>query len=152
MVQKTPTNAENSTQGIRGVGLGCGPDIHGEPQSESDVEILHEACPLLDELEAQLRPFSHQIIDETRCFLGFLMFFFGVTFGNHHAQQDPRFWVHCGFFQLVRRHFAQAFESANFNLFSGKLPGHQCILMRVVAGIDAVLALRDAVKRRAGEE
>ena len=68
---------------------------------------------------------------------------------QHHAQQRAPGRIHGGFLELRRHHLAEAFEAADLDFGIGvEFALDQRVLVRVVAGVDRLAAMGEAVKRR----
>ena len=72
--------------------------------------------------------------------------------GNSHAQEGALARIHRRFLELARRHLAQAFETADFDLTSTREDlAQKLLLVTLVAGVGGLAALGQAVERRLGK-
>ena len=118
-----------------------------------NVDFVDEFRVALNVLETAFGFSAHQRFDEARslfCRLGAI----GIGFiGNSNLKQCPRFAVHRGLAQLCGRHFAQAFEAADFDLCLAVEDGlHDFFPVGIVAGIGDRAAVAEAVERGKREE
>src|SRR5579883_316300 len=121
------------------------------PSVVLNVQVADELRVLLDEVEAELGLAAHQALDQLRRLLVVAAV---LLVRKRHAQEGAARRVHSGVAQLFRGHLAEALEAAHLDLAFGGLEHglEYLVLVRIVAGIKRLAALRQAIEGRQREE
>ena len=129
---------------FQGLPLGRKGDLR--PNGVLNVDLVDKLGVLLDILEAQLRLFPHQLLDQLRGLAGLGDVFVGMPRRYGDAKQGPGLRIHGRFLQLPGRHFAQALEAADVDFgAAGELFFQQFVLVGIILGIDRLGPLGDPV-------
>ena len=118
------------------------PDRGCSRRQISSTSVVGEFGALLDEAEARFGLGAHQRVDRV---LG------AASIASDHVDPEQRALprVHGGFLELRGHHLAQALEAADLDLAAaGELGLQEFVLVRIVARIEHLAALADAVERR----